>query len=96
MPALTSSMPPEYSSGGQYAGSMAVADVNGDDIPDLVPANDCTANCSTSTPLGGVFVFLGKRRWNFSGSCGLQLGWERRWDRSSFRSGGGCERVRQT
>jgi uncharacterized membrane protein len=46
-----------YSSGGQTAHSIAVADVNGDGKLDLVVANGCLGtNCST----GGVGVLLGK------------------------------------
>jgi len=49
--------PVNYSSGGQGAFSIAVADVNGDGKLDLVVANGCLgSNCST----GGVGVLLGK------------------------------------
>jgi len=45
-----------YSSGGQGAYSIVVADVNGDGKPDLVVANGCLgSNCAT----GGVGVLLG-------------------------------------
>ncbi len=44
-----------FSSGGQYALSLAVADVNGDGKPDLVVANQCNTNCTS----GIVGVLLG-------------------------------------
>jgi hypothetical protein len=46
-----------YSSGGRYAQSVAVADVNHDGKPDLLVANYCAGNCSTF--VGGVAVLLG-------------------------------------
>ena len=52
-----------YSSGGYYAISIAVADVNGDGKPDLLVANQCpmNVNCfeSGNTALGVVGVLLG-------------------------------------
>jgi hypothetical protein len=49
-------MPPTYASGGQYAYSVAVADFNGDGVPDLVVANECVnENCTG----GSVSVLLG-------------------------------------
>src|ERR1039458_8660903 len=46
-----------YSSGGRYAQSVAVADVNHDGKPDVIVANDCAGSCSKNT--GGVAVLLG-------------------------------------
>jgi hypothetical protein len=49
-----------YSSGGKYARSLAVADVNGDRKPDLLMANYCVteSTCSGGGP-GAVAVLLG-------------------------------------
>jgi hypothetical protein len=44
-----------YSSGGNHATSLAVADVNGDGKPDLLVANSCDKNCVN----GSVTVLLG-------------------------------------
>jgi FG-GAP-like repeat len=54
--------PVNYSSGGEGAFSISVADLNGDGKPDLVVANGCLgSNCST----GGVGVLLGKGNGTF-------------------------------
>ena len=44
-----------YGSGGEYALSVAVADVNGDGKPDMLVANDCASGCTN----GLVSVLLG-------------------------------------
>ncbi|MGA2005922.1 MAG: Ig-like domain repeat protein, partial [Terriglobales bacterium] len=47
-----------YNSGGEYAYSIAVADVNGDGHPDLLVANECQTYASCGNG-GGVSVLLG-------------------------------------
>jgi hypothetical protein len=44
-----------YKSGGEYAYSISVADVNGDGNPDLIVANECGSDCTR----GSVAVLLG-------------------------------------
>jgi hypothetical protein len=53
-----------YSSGGGNAVSVAIADVNGDGIPDLVIANGC-ANNTCDTADGSVSVLLGNGNGTF-------------------------------
>lgn len=47
-----------YSSGGYSADSVALADVNGDDKPDVVVANNCGTNTSTCSYSGTVGVLI--------------------------------------
>ena len=47
-----------YGSGGAYAYSVAVADVNGDGKPDLLVTN-CGFGCDSSSNGGEVSVLLG-------------------------------------
>jgi len=61
-----------YGTGGVYAQSVAVADVNGDGRPDLVVANASCVNCNTN---GSVAVLLGQRRWNFPDGSALRRRW---------------------
>jgi hypothetical protein len=49
---------PTYPSGGYGSESTAVSDLNGDGIPDIVVANDCT-NLNCANPQGLVGVLLG-------------------------------------
>jgi hypothetical protein len=61
-----------YSSGGQNAYSVAVADVNGDGKPDLVVATECynSSNCSN----GGVDVLLGNGDGTFQAAVSYSSG----------------------
>lgn len=62
-----------YGSGGYDAASVAVSDVNGDGIPDLVVGN----SCGTSVASGGcpsVFVNGIGDEWNYEGVIGVLLG----------------------
>src|ERR1700728_5001219 len=50
---------PTYGSGGYYAESVAVADVNGDGNPDLVVTNQCADSACTRRGLVGVLLGQG-------------------------------------
>ncbi|MBI3476964.1 MAG: VCBS repeat-containing protein [Acidobacteria bacterium] len=50
--------PQTYPSGGIYANAIAVADVNGDHVLDVVAANDCFGNCSADSD-SAIGVLLG-------------------------------------
>lgn len=53
-----------YSSGGESPTSVAIADVNGDNIPDLVVANNCALGCTPDSD-GVAAVLLGKGNGTF-------------------------------
>jgi hypothetical protein len=60
-----------FNSGGPYASSVAVADVNGDSKPDLVAANNClTSSCAGST----VAVLLGNGDGTFQAAVSFDPG----------------------
>jgi hypothetical protein len=48
-----------YGSGGEPAGSVVIADVNGDGKPDLIVADDCAIGTVFCSPEGSVGVILG-------------------------------------
>jgi hypothetical protein len=56
-----------YTSGGYWNLSVAVADVNGDGIPDLLTANNCATVCQQNTGFpGSVGVLLGNGNGTFN------------------------------
>ena len=59
-----------YNSGGLYAKSVAVADVNGDGQPDLLVANQCTSDCTGGT----VDVLLGNGDGTFQAAVSYNSG----------------------
>ncbi|MGA7648369.1 MAG: Ig-like domain repeat protein [Terriglobales bacterium] len=61
-----------YGSGGEYAWSVAVADVNGDGKPDLLVSNECASNCTN----GSVSVLLGNGDGTFQTAVGYGSGGE--------------------
>src|SRR5438132_1247119 len=64
--------PMNYASGGAFAYSVAVADVNGDGKPDVVVANNC-AN-SSNCPSGSVGVLLGNGDGTFQAAVAYNSG----------------------
>ena len=72
-----------YDSGGSWATSVAVADVNGDGKPDVVVTNIRLSRDSRRAAR--------ERRWDIPGGGDLRLGRVE----ALFRGGGGCERGRQ-
>jgi hypothetical protein len=62
---------PSYNSGGLVAGSIAVADVNGDGHPDLLVANECFDSSCTN---GGVGVLLGNADGTFQSPLAYNSG----------------------
>jgi hypothetical protein len=63
--------PPNYATGGEYAYSAALADVNGDGHPDLVVANECGIN---NCPNGAVSVLLGNGDGTFKAAVSYSTG----------------------
>jgi hypothetical protein len=64
-----------YSSGGEYAVSVAVADLNGDGKPDIVVANQCVNDCSYDV-YGSAGVLLGNGDGTFQTAVGYGSGGE--------------------
>ena len=65
-----------YGSGGGFASSVAIADVNGDGRPDLLVANWCPSTASTAcdTDMGAVGVLLGNGDGTFQAPSSYQSG----------------------
>jgi len=61
-----------YDSGGRFANSVAVADVNGDGIRDLVVGNQCMSSADCSS--GAVTVLLGKSDGTFQDAQAFSSG----------------------
>jgi hypothetical protein len=71
--AIFGKVPTAYSSGGFEATFIAVADLNGDGIPDLVVANACTSNeCTNLSPL--ISVLLGNGDGTFQAAVAYNSG----------------------
>jgi hypothetical protein len=66
--------PSTYGSGGWYAGSVTVADVNGDGKPDVLVANACFRKDCKYLGNGGVGVLLGKGDGTFQKAVGYASG----------------------
>jgi hypothetical protein len=65
----------EYLTGGYNGpGSLAIGDVNGDGIPDLVVANYCGTNCSFPPTTGAVGVLLGNGDGTFQNAVAYPSG----------------------
>jgi hypothetical protein len=66
-----------YASGGLFANSVAIADVNGDGKPDLIVANcgsDTPSNCVSTSNSGAVAVLLGDGDGTFQTAVPYSLG----------------------
>jgi|HubBroStandDraft_6_1064221.scaffolds.fasta_scaffold52974_2 hypothetical protein len=69
--------PTQYPSGGLFADSVAVADVNGDGKPDLIVANcgsPSQTNCVSTSNSGNVAVLLGNGDGTFQAAVTYTLG----------------------
>jgi hypothetical protein len=69
--------PVSFSSGGIYATSIAIRDVNGDGKPDLIVSNACQtiSDCAYSAGTGSVSVLLGNGDGTFQSPVSYSSGW---------------------